>query len=98
MSAISLGAQGRGAGHYRANSAGKRKDRATQQNAATVEETTAAAGGPAQETEELTQLLDRFDTDETAQPAKQRAALEEASRLPADHESDRGAVSPAPKL
>ena len=70
VSAISAGAKEQATGLHEVNTSVNEMDHVTQQNAAMVEETTAAAQSLAGETRELEQLVARFDIGEPAAPAR----------------------------
>lgn len=74
MNAITSAAQEQSTGLGEINTAVNRMDQATQQNAAMVEEMTAASAGLAQEAENLAELLRQFATDPRPNQACRRAA------------------------
>ena len=74
VTTIAASAKDQSSGLHQINTAVGQMDQVTQQNAAMVEETTAAAHSLAKETEELAQLVDRFHIGETAAAPKRRPA------------------------
>jgi methyl-accepting chemotaxis protein len=67
---IAASAQEQATGLHQVNTAVNQMDQVTQQNAAMVEETTAASHALAQEAEELNHLIGRFDVGQDAQRTK----------------------------
>ena len=83
VSEIAASAQEQATGLHQVNTAVNEMDRVTQQNAAMVEETTAASHSLASEAESLSQSVGRFNiggAGEEARPAKAAAAPAKASR------------------
>jgi methyl-accepting chemotaxis protein len=78
VSAIAASAQEQAVGLRQVNTAVNQMDQVTQQNAAMVEETTAAARSLSQETEDLSLLIDRFNTGQ----ATTAASVQPARRAP----------------
>jgi methyl-accepting chemotaxis protein len=70
-------------------------DQVTQQNAAMVEESTAASHSLAQETEELARLISKFQVGETAKaaaPARRAPATRTAMKTISTHAGGGGAL------
>ncbi|WP_048858126.1 methyl-accepting chemotaxis protein, partial [Acidiphilium multivorum] len=84
---IAASAQEQSTGLVQVNTAVSQMDQATQQNAAMVEESTAASHSLVQEAEQLTQLIGRFDLGTSPAPAS-------PGRLPVT--PPRPAAKPAP--
>ena len=84
VSGIATSAQEQATGLQEVNTAVNQMDQVTQQNAAMVEQTTAASHSLAQETSELVHLTDRFElgagADKRAVPAQKRPAPSAAPR------------------
>jgi methyl-accepting chemotaxis protein len=78
VSAIAASAQEQATGLHQVNTAMNQMDQVTQQNAAMVEETTAAARSLAMETQELAKLIARFQTGEKAAPQASRRSTKPA--------------------
>ena len=74
VAAIAAGAKEQATGLHEVNTAVNQMDQMTQQNAAMVEETTAAAQSLAGETRDLEDLVARFEIGEQAATAPARAA------------------------
>jgi methyl-accepting chemotaxis protein len=70
---IAAGAKEQASGLTEINAALSQMDRNTQQNAAMVEESTAASHGLARETDELAKVIEGFDVGKTRPPASQPA-------------------------
>jgi methyl-accepting chemotaxis protein len=71
---IAASAQEQATALHEVNTAVNQMDQVTQQNAAMVEQSTAASHHLAQESDELTKLVSRFQVDEQAAPAIARTA------------------------
>ncbi len=80
---IAASAQEQSAGLAQVNIAVNQMDQVTQQNAAMVEQTTAASHGVSHETEELMQLVSRFDVGNEAQPSSPKSAPSSKPSRPA---------------
>ena len=97
---IAASAQEQAGGLHQVNAAVNQMDTVTQQNAAMVEQSTAASHGLASETLELTRLLAQFDIGAAAAPAPARtpvrAAASKASPRPQIRTSSSAAVARAP--
>jgi methyl-accepting chemotaxis protein len=74
---IAASAKEQAQGLQEVNTAINQMDQVTQQNAAMVEQSTAASHALARESEELAQLIDRFDLGENAVAAAPRATVRE---------------------
>ncbi len=96
VAAIAASAQEQATGLQQVNTAMNQMDQVTQQNAAMVEETTAAARSLAMETQELARLTARFQTGERTAPqtGRRQAATAPATR-PAPQRVSAGAGSNA---
>jgi methyl-accepting chemotaxis protein len=95
MDAIATAAQEQSAGLAQVNTAVNHMDQATQQNAAMVEEMSAAGAGLAQESSNLTGLLGRFQLGSAVGELRQTAAqmrAEPAVSRPVSSPPSRGAV------
>ncbi len=79
VSDIAASAQEQTVGLDQVNTAVNQMDQVTQQNAAMVEQSTAASHALARETEELKRLVERFDLGQSG-PAPKRAALSSGAR------------------
>ena len=71
---IAVSAQEQARGLAEVNTAVNQMDQMTQQNAAMVEQSTAASHSLAKEAEVLTQLTTRFRIDQALEPTRRRAA------------------------
>jgi methyl-accepting chemotaxis protein len=105
VSEIALSAQEEATGLQEVNTAVNQMDQVTQQNAAMVEESTAASHTLAQETEELTRLIGRFQVGRSdfgaqeAEPVRRRAkpsASAPTTRTVMKTVSTRGGAAPKP--
>jgi methyl-accepting chemotaxis protein len=93
VSEIASSAQEEATGLHEVNTAVNQMDQVTQQNAAMVEESTAASHALAQETEELTRLIGRF------QVGKSEANMHDAEPTPLPRRAAKPAASaPRPAL
>jgi methyl-accepting chemotaxis protein len=77
---IAASAQEQATGLHEVNTAVNQMDQVTQQNAAMVEQATAASHHLAQESDELTKLVSRFQVDEQPTPAIAHAAPAKRSK------------------
>ena len=95
MAEIAASAQEQSTGLHEVNSAVNQMDQVTQQNAAMVEESTAASHALAQEADELARLIGRFQVGgEAAAPRPARAAAPAArTARPAAAPYSRGATA-----
>jgi methyl-accepting chemotaxis protein len=80
VSEISASAQEQATGLHQVNTAVNEMDRVTQQNAAMVEETTAASHSLATEAESLSQSVGRFNIGATGEPARTQPAQRPAPK------------------
>ncbi|MBA4794841.1 MAG: CHASE3 domain-containing protein [Phenylobacterium sp.] len=93
VSAIASSAQEQATGLHQVNTAVNQMDQVTQQNAAMVEESTAASHSLAQEARELQRLMARFKTGQTsAQPPASSRRAQPALKTIARHAGGGGAL------
>ena len=93
---IATSAREQATGLQEVNTAVNQMDQVTQQNAAMVEESTAASHTLSLETEELTKLVGRFQVGEVDAPRKQQQPAKSAARPAFKTVGSRGGAAPKP--